>query len=129
MGAPRARRSGRRGATLTVSTVPTKLARQQIASLRGKPRASFLLAVEDIRRGGCAAAGVRLAGEALSGICRFDLYGLWRLLAQHPIAGTMRYSLLPPIDRQSPDPPQKFSAQATNMTLGTQGGGSPSLRC
>ena len=38
------------------------------------------LAVEDIRRRGCAAAGVRLAGEALSGICRLDLYGAWRLL-------------------------------------------------
>jgi hypothetical protein len=57
MGAPRARRSGRRGATLTVSTVPTKLARQQIAALRGKAKASFLLAVDDIRRRGCAAAG------------------------------------------------------------------------
>lgn len=80
MGAPRARRSGHRGATLTVATVPTKLASQQIASLRGKAKASFLLAVEDIRRRGCAAAGVRLAGEALSGICRLDLYGAWRLL-------------------------------------------------
>jgi hypothetical protein len=29
---------------LTVATVPTKLARQQIASLRGKAKASFLLA-------------------------------------------------------------------------------------
>jgi hypothetical protein len=27
-----------------------------------------------------AAAGVRLAGDALSGICRLDLYGAWRLL-------------------------------------------------
>jgi hypothetical protein len=80
MGTPRARRSGRRGATLTVSTVPTKQARQQIAALRGKAKASFLLAVQDIRRRGCAAAGVRLAGEALSGICRLDLYGAWRLL-------------------------------------------------
>jgi hypothetical protein len=80
MGTPRARRSGDRGATLTVSTVPTKLAREQIAALRGKARASFLLAVEDIRRRGCAAAGVRLAGETLSGICRLDLYGAWRLL-------------------------------------------------
>ena len=75
MGTPRARRSGRRGATLTVSTVPTKLARQQIAALRGKTKASFLLAVQEIHRRGCAAAGVRLAGEALSGICRLDLYG------------------------------------------------------
>jgi hypothetical protein len=81
MGPPRARRSGYRGATLTVSTVPTKLAHQQIASLPvGKAKASVLLAVEDIRRSGCAAAGVRLAGEALSGICRLDLYGAWRLL-------------------------------------------------
>jgi hypothetical protein len=55
MGAPRARRSGRRGATLTVSTVPTKLASQQIAALRGKAKASFLLAVQDIRRCGCTA--------------------------------------------------------------------------
>jgi hypothetical protein len=52
MGTPRARRSGRRGATLTVSTIPTKLARQQIASLRGKAKASFLLAVQDIRLNG-----------------------------------------------------------------------------
>src|SRR6266851_4199706 len=80
MGAPRTPRSGRRGAALTVSTVPTKLARQQIASLRGKAKAYFLLAVEDIRRRGCAAAGVRLTGEGLSGICRLDLYGAWRLL-------------------------------------------------
>ena len=80
MGAPRTPRSGHRGATLTVATVPTRLARQQIASLRGKARASFLLAVEDIRHRGCAAAGVRLTGEALSGICRLDLYGAWRLL-------------------------------------------------
>ena len=49
-------------------------------ALRGKAKASFLLAVENIRRRGCAAAGVRLAGEALSGICRLDLYGAWRLL-------------------------------------------------
>jgi hypothetical protein len=62
------------------STIPTKLARQQIAALRGRAKASFLLAVEDIRRRGCAAAGVRLAGEALLGVCRLDLYGAWRLL-------------------------------------------------
>jgi hypothetical protein len=80
MGPPRARRCGRRGATLTVSTVPTELARQQIASLRGRAKASFLLAVQDIRRRGCEAAGVRLTGEALSAICRLDLYGAWRLL-------------------------------------------------
>jgi len=80
MGTPRARRSSHRGATLTVSTVPTKQARQQITALRGKAKASFLLAVEDIRRRGCAAAGVWLAGEALAGICRLDLYGAWRLL-------------------------------------------------
>jgi hypothetical protein len=39
-----------------------------------------VLAVEDIRRRGCAAAGVRLAGEELSVVCRLDLYGAWRLL-------------------------------------------------
>ena len=35
---------------------------------------------EVIRRRGCAAAGVRLAGQELSAICRLDLYGAWRLL-------------------------------------------------
>lgn len=80
MGAPRTRRSGSRGATLTVSTIPTKLAREQIKVLRGKAKASFVLAVEDIRCRGCAAAGVRLAGEAVSGVCRLDLHGAWRLL-------------------------------------------------
>jgi hypothetical protein len=60
--------------------VPTQLAREQIASMRGKARASLLLAVDDIRRRGCAAAGVRLAGEKLSVVCRLDLYGAWRLL-------------------------------------------------
>lgn len=29
---------------------------------------------------GLPAAGIRLAGETLSGICRLDLYGAWRLL-------------------------------------------------
>ena len=48
--------------------------------MRGKVKASFILAVDDIRRRGCAAAGVRLTGEGLSGICRLDLYGVWRLL-------------------------------------------------
>lgn len=47
--------------------------------MRGKARASLILAVDDIRRRGCAAAGVRLAGEELSAICRLDLYGAWRL--------------------------------------------------
>jgi hypothetical protein len=60
--------------------VPTQLAREQIASMRGKARASLVLAVDDIRRRGCAAAGVRLAGEQLSAVCRLDLYGAWRLL-------------------------------------------------
>jgi hypothetical protein len=60
--------------------VPTQLAREQIASMRGKAKASLLLAVDDIRRRGCAAAGVRLAGEQLSAVCRLDLYGAWRLL-------------------------------------------------
>lgn len=60
--------------------MPTQLAREQIASMRGKARASLLLAVDDIRRRGCAAAGVRLAGEQLSAVCRLDLYGAWRLL-------------------------------------------------
>jgi hypothetical protein len=50
----------------------------RIPARQGK--ASFLLAVEAIRRRGCAAAGVRLTGNALSGICRLDLYGAWRLL-------------------------------------------------
>ena len=80
MGTPRARRSSHQGAPLTVATVPTKLASQQIASLRGKAKASFLLAVQDIRPRGCEAAGVRLTGKALSAICRLDLYGAWRLL-------------------------------------------------
>jgi hypothetical protein len=48
--------------------------------MRGKAKASLLLAVDDIRRRGCAAAGVRLAGEGLSAICRRDLYAPWRLL-------------------------------------------------
>jgi hypothetical protein len=48
--------------------------------MRGKAKASLLLAIEDIRRRGCAAAGVRLAGSGLSVICRLDLYGAWRLL-------------------------------------------------
>jgi hypothetical protein len=65
---------------LTVATIPTRLAAKQIAELHGKPRASFLLAAGDIRREGCAAAGVRLTGAALSAICRLDLYGPWRLL-------------------------------------------------
>jgi hypothetical protein len=71
---------GRRAGQLTVATVPTRLAARQIAALRGKPRASFLLAVEDIRWRGCAAAGVRLTGPGLSAVCRLDLYGGWRLL-------------------------------------------------
>jgi len=66
--------------TLTVATIPTQLARQQIAAMRGKARASLILAVDDIRRRGCAGAGVRLAGQELSAICRLDLYGPWRLL-------------------------------------------------
>ena len=80
MGTPRAGRTGWRGAELTVATVPTRLAARQIAALRGKPRASFLLAADDIHRRGCAAAGVRLTGAGLSAICRLDLYGAWRLL-------------------------------------------------
>lgn len=60
--------------------MPAQLAREQIASMRGKAKASLILAVDDIRRRGCAAAGVRLAGEQLSAICRLDLYGAWRLL-------------------------------------------------
>jgi hypothetical protein len=48
--------------------------------MRGKAKASLILAVDDIRRRGCAAAGVRLAGEELSAVCRMDLYGAWRLL-------------------------------------------------
>jgi hypothetical protein len=63
--------------------VPTQLAREQIASMRGKAKASLLLAVDDIRRRGCAAAGVRLAGEQLSAVCRLDLYGAWRLLTTY----------------------------------------------
>lgn len=60
--------------------MPTQLAREQIAAMRGKAKASLLLAVDDIRRRGCAAAGVRLAGEQLSAVCRLGLYGAWRLL-------------------------------------------------
>jgi len=48
--------------------------------MRGKAKASVVLAVDDIRRRGCAAAGVRLAGEQLSVVCRLDLYGAWQLL-------------------------------------------------
>lgn len=48
--------------------------------MRGKAKASLLLAIDDIRRRGCHAAGVRLAGSDLSAICRLDLYGAWRLL-------------------------------------------------
>jgi len=48
--------------------------------LRGKAKASLILAVDDIRHRGCAAAGVRLAGQELSAVCRRDLYGAWRLL-------------------------------------------------
>jgi hypothetical protein len=48
--------------------------------MRGKAKASPLLAVDDIRQRGCAAAGVRLAGEHLSAVCRLDLYAAWLLL-------------------------------------------------
>lgn len=48
--------------------------------MRGKAKASLILAIDGIRRKGCAAAGVRLAGQELSAICRLDLYGMWRLL-------------------------------------------------
>ena len=48
---------------VTLSDLAGQLARRQIADLRGKAKASYILAVEDIRRRGCAAAGVRLAGE------------------------------------------------------------------
>jgi hypothetical protein len=40
----------------------------------------LILAVDDIRRRGCAIAGARLEGEQLSAVCRLDLYGAWRLL-------------------------------------------------
>jgi hypothetical protein len=56
------------------------LARQQISALRGKAKASLIVAVDDIRRRGCAAAGVRLTGPGMSGICRLSLYGELRLL-------------------------------------------------
>jgi hypothetical protein len=36
--------------------------------------------VDDTRRRGCAAAGVRLAGVSVSSVCRLDLYGTWRPL-------------------------------------------------
>ncbi len=36
--------------------------------------------MDDIRGRGCAAAGVRLAGEELSGVCRLAPYGARRLL-------------------------------------------------
>lgn len=49
--------------------------------MRGKAKASLILAIDDIRRRGCTAAGVRLAGQELSAICRLDLYGSWRLLS------------------------------------------------
>jgi hypothetical protein len=65
---------------LTVTTIPTRLAAAQIAALRGKPKAALDLAVADIRRRGCAAAGVRLTGPAISSVCRLDLYAAWRLL-------------------------------------------------
>jgi hypothetical protein len=67
VGAPRTGwREGYR--LLRVSVVPTRLAERQIAGLRGRPRASFLLAVDDIRRRGCGAAGVRLTGAGVSSI-------------------------------------------------------------
>jgi hypothetical protein len=65
---------------LAVTTIPTRLPAAQIAALRGKPKAALDLAVADIRRRGCAAAGVRLTGPAISSICRLDLYAAWRLL-------------------------------------------------
>lgn len=68
------------GGQLTVATIPTRLAAAQIAALSGKPKAALDLAVDDIRRRGCAAAGVRLAGVSVSSVCRLDLYGTWRLL-------------------------------------------------
>ena len=80
MGTPRACRHASEGGRLTVATIPSQLAGEQIAALRGKARASLLLAVADIRRRGCAAAGVRLAGKGLSSVCRLDLYAAWRLL-------------------------------------------------
>jgi hypothetical protein len=40
----------RRGLRIDDRHIPTKLAAKQIAALRGKPRASFLLAVDDIAR-------------------------------------------------------------------------------
>jgi hypothetical protein len=48
--------------------------------MRGKAKASLLLAVDNIGRRGCAAAGVRLAGEQLSAVSRLDRYGTWCLL-------------------------------------------------
>jgi hypothetical protein len=65
---------------LTVATIPSKIAAKQIAAMRGRAKASLFLAVDEIRRQGCLAAGVRLAGAEISAVCRRDLYGQWRLL-------------------------------------------------
>jgi hypothetical protein len=51
------------------------------ADLRGLANAPQLSFGDSIRRRGCAAAGVRLAGPELSAVCRQDLYGAWRLLS------------------------------------------------
>jgi hypothetical protein len=39
-----------RGEALTVTTIPTRLARQQIDALRGRAKASLIAAVNDIRQ-------------------------------------------------------------------------------
>src|SRR6202042_428189 len=88
--------------------------------MRGKARASLLLAVDDIRRRGCAAAGVRLAGEELSAVCRLDLYGAWRLLtvfeapdrcvlmlvAEHTRSANPYHLLCEALDIAEPDEPR-----------------------
>ena len=78
------------------------------------------LAVADIRRRGCAAAGVRLAGRSVTSICRLDLYAAWRLLAcfesphrcilllvaEHTRTGNLYRLLYEILDIPEPDAPR-----------------------
>jgi hypothetical protein len=60
------------------------VAERQIKSLRGRRAQAARLAIAELMRHGCAAAGYRLAGAHLDHVCSRHLYGNDRLLTAWP---------------------------------------------
>ncbi|WP_125727466.1 hypothetical protein [Kibdelosporangium aridum] len=87
---------------MTVQVETTRLAAQQIASLRGRVKSKFNEFLNHLTVNGCAALAYRLTGDTVERLCVRHFHGAWRVVVAFRDSDTAVILLVAPHDRNDP---------------------------